>query len=109
MSGTITISVDVMGGDLAPRAPLHGAKLLLRERPDVGSSSWPREAVEPLMAEFPSFVPFPKSAIRKMWSPWTKSPARRCARARVLLDVAAIQSVKDGEAQVAISVATPAR
>ena len=53
MTETITISVDAMGGDNAPRAPMHGAKLLLREHPDARFIFHGREEVlAPLLEEF---------------------------------------------------------
>src|SRR5690606_14602490 len=58
MSETITISVDAMGGDHAPRVPLHGAKLLLRERPDARFIFHGRqEVLTPLLDEFPELRP----------------------------------------------------
>jgi glycerol-3-phosphate acyltransferase PlsX len=105
MSGTIRLSVDAMGGDKGPRIVMHGALLALREWRNIsyifhGQS----DVLEPLLEEFPDLKPVstirhadiviamddkPSSALRKgrgkssMWS--------------------ALQAVKDGEADVAVS------
>lgn len=105
MSGQITISVDAMGGDNAPRAPIHGAKLLLRERPDVRFIFHGREEViGPLLDEFSELKAV--SDIRHSETVITMhdKPSQALRKGRGNSSMwAAIQSVKDGEAQVAIS------
>ncbi|WP_116654371.1 phosphate acyltransferase PlsX [Pelagibacterium sediminicola] len=105
MSGTITISVDVMGGDLAPRAPLHGAKLLLRERPDARFIFHGRsDAIEPLLAEFPELRAVSEIRHSENVVTMEEKPSQALRKGKGNSSMwAAIQSVKDGEAQVAIS------
>lgn len=105
MSETITISVDAMGGDNAPRAPLHGAKLLLRERPDARFIFHGREeAIKPLMAEFPELGAVSEIRHSQTVITMDDKPSQALRKGRGNSSMwAAIQSVKDGEAAVAIS------
>jgi glycerol-3-phosphate acyltransferase PlsX len=105
MSETITISVDAMGGDNAPRAPLHGAKLLLRERPDARFIFHGREeALKPLMAEFPELGAVSEIRHSETVITMDDKPSQALRKGRGNSSMwAAIQSVKDGEAAVAIS------
>lgn len=105
MSETITISVDAMGGDNAPRAPLHGAKLLLRERPDARFIFHGREeAIKPLMAEFPELGAVSEIRHSETVITMDDKPSQALRKGRGNSSMwAAIQSVKDGEAAVAIS------
>ncbi len=105
MADSIRISVDAMGGDIGPQVAIHGAWLALRERRNVKFLFHGREAeLTPLLDKFPELKPVsriihcdnvismdekPSSALRKgrgnssMWN--------------------ALQSVKDGDADVAVS------
>ncbi|RUT32548.1 phosphate acyltransferase PlsX [Arsenicitalea aurantiaca] len=105
MTDTIRISVDAMGGDKGPRVVFHGASLALTAHPDTRFIFHGRKGdLDPLLEQFPDLKPVstirhcdnviamddkPSSALRKgkgnssMW--------------------AALQSVKDGEADVAVS------
>src|SRR5690606_25954860 len=105
MSETITISVDAMGGDNAPRAPLHGARLLLRERPDARFIFHGRQdAIAPLMAEFPELGPVSEIRHSETVITMDDKPSQALRKGRGNSSMwAAIQSVKDGEAAVAIS------
>ncbi|WMT88551.1 phosphate acyltransferase PlsX [Pelagibacterium sp. 26DY04] len=105
MSETITISVDAMGGDNAPRAPLHGAKLLLRERPNARFIFHGREeAIRPLMAEFPELGAVSEVRHSETVITMDDKPSQALRKGRGNSSMwAAIQSVKDGEAAVAIS------
>jgi phosphate acyltransferase len=105
MSGTITISLDAMGGDKGPSVVLPGATLALERRPDLRFLLFGEErAVAPLLdqhralAEVSRFVPCdvtvqmddkPSQALRK--GRWKSSMWR------------AIQAVRDGEAAAAVS------
>lgn len=105
MSENITISVDAMGGDNAPRAPIDGADLLLRERPDARFIFHGRsEVLEPLLARYPQLQA--KSQIRHSETVITMEdkPSQALRKGRGSSSMwAAIQAVKDGEADVAIS------
>lgn len=105
MSETITISVDAMGGDNAPRAPLHGARLLLRERPNARFIFHGRqETIEPLMAEYPELGPVSQLRHSETVITMDDKPSQALRKGRGNSSMwAAIQSVKDGEAAVAIS------
>ncbi len=105
MSGTITISVDAMGGDNAPRAPLHAAKLLLRERPDVRFIFHGREAdLALLMDEFAELKPVSRVQHSDVVITMDEKPSQALRKGKGTSSMwAAIQSVKDGEAATAIS------
>lgn len=105
MSGTITISVDAMGGDNAPDAPIHGAKLLLRERPDARFIFHGRsEAIEPVLAQYPELKPVSEVRHAETVITMDDKPSQALRKGRGNSSMwAAIQSVKDGEADVAIS------
>ena len=105
MSGPITISVDAMGGDNAPRAPIHGAKLLLRERPDARFIFHGREEViAPLLDEFSELKPVSQVRHSDTVITMDDKPSQALRKGRGNSSMwAAIQSVKDGEAMVAIS------
>src|SRR5690606_36303854 len=105
MSETITISVDAMGGDNAPRAPLHGARLLLRERPDARFIFHGRQdAIAPLMAEFPELGPVSEIRHSDAVITMNDKPSQALRKGRGNSSMwAAIQSVKDAEAAIAIS------
>jgi phosphate acyltransferase len=105
MSGTITISLDAMGGDKGPSVVLPGAALALERRPDLRFLIFGEEqAVAPVMqqhralSEVSRFIPCdvtvqmddkPSQALRK--GRWRSSMWR------------SIQAVRDGEAAAAIS------
>src|SRR5690554_5137894 len=105
MSKTITISVDAMGGDNAPRAPLHGAKLRLRERPDARFIfHGQQDVLEPLLQEFPELRAVSEIRHSDTVIAMDEKPSQALRKGKGNSSMwAAIQSVKDGEAQVAIS------
>jgi glycerol-3-phosphate acyltransferase PlsX len=58
MTDYITISVDAMGGDNAPRAVLHGAHLALKERKNTRFIFHGlKDQIDPLLEEFPALKP----------------------------------------------------
>jgi len=105
MTDTITISVDAMGGDHAPRAVIHGAELALRERKNTKFIFHGREEqIAPLLEEFPrlkavSTVRHCETVIAMDEKP---SQALRKGKGNSSMWMA-IQAVRDGEADVAIS------
>src|SRR5690554_5936608 len=105
MSKTITISVDAMGGDNAPRAPLHGAKLRSRERPDARFIfHGQQDVLEPLLTEFPELRAVSEIRHSDTVIAMEDKPSQALRKGRGNSSMwAAIQSVKDGEAAVAIS------
>ncbi|WP_417581203.1 phosphate acyltransferase PlsX [Pelagibacterium sp.] len=105
MTETITISVDAMGGDNAPRAPLHGAKLLLREHPDARFIFHGRQDVlTPLLEEFHELKSVSEIRHSENVITMDDKPSQALRKGRGTSSMwASIQSVKDGEADVAIS------
>jgi len=105
MTDTITISVDAMGGDNAPRAVIHGAYLALRERKNTRFLFHGRqEQIAPLLEEFPALKP--ASTIRHCETviAMDEKPSQALRKGKGVSSMwMAIQAVKDGEADVAIS------
>ena len=105
MTNKVTISVDAMGGDNAPRAVIHGAYLALREHPDTRFIFHGRqEQIAPLLEEFPdlkgaSTVRHAENVIAMDEKP---SQALRKGKGTSSMWMT-IQAVKDKEADVAIS------
>jgi glycerol-3-phosphate acyltransferase PlsX len=105
MSDTITIAVDAMGGDKGPRSVVHGAMLALRERRNSRFIFHGRsEEIEPLLDEFAELRPV--STVRHsdnvILMEDKPSQALRKGRGNSSMWMT-LQTVKDGEAQVAIS------
>ncbi|MBU1304495.1 MAG: phosphate acyltransferase, partial [Alphaproteobacteria bacterium] len=105
MTDTITLSVDAMGGDNAPRSVLHGAYLLLKERKNARFIFHGRqEAIAPLLEEFPALKD--ASSVRHCDTviAMDEKPSQALRKGRGTSSMwMAIQAVKDGEADVAIS------
>ncbi|HTJ59431.1 MAG TPA: phosphate acyltransferase PlsX [Devosiaceae bacterium] len=105
MSETIRISVDAMGGDKGPRVVVHGARLALRERKNASFIFHGREnELAPLLDEFPELKPV--STIRHCdnFILMDDKPSQALRKGRGNSSMwNALQSVKDGEADVAIS------
>src|SRR5690606_7890004 len=105
MTDTITISVDAMGGDNAPRAVIHGASLALRERKNTRFIFHGRqEQIAPLLDEFPDLRP--ASTVRHCETviAMDEKPSQALRKGKGSSSMwMAIQAVKDGEADVAIS------
>jgi glycerol-3-phosphate acyltransferase PlsX len=105
MTDTIRISVDAMGGDKGPRIPIHGAVLAWRERKNLSFIfHGRREELEPLLDEFPEL----KSVSRIVHSDnviaMDDKPSNALRRGRGNSSMwAALESVKNGEADAAIS------
>jgi glycerol-3-phosphate acyltransferase PlsX len=105
MSGSIRISVDAMGGDKGPRVVLAGADLALRERRTIEYLFHGRaETLEPLLAEFPRLaaVSTIRHAEKIVAMDDKPSHALRAGRGSSSMWMA-LQAVKDGEADIAIS------
>jgi glycerol-3-phosphate acyltransferase PlsX len=105
MSETIRISVDAMGGDKGPRVVVHGARLALRERKNTRFIFHGRqEDLDPLLDEFPDLKPV--STVRHCDNviQMDDKPSQALRKGRGNSSMwAALQSVKDGEADVAVS------
>jgi len=105
MTDNIRISVDAMGGDNGPRVVFHGARLALRERRNTEFIFHGRKAdLEPLLEEFPELKA--SSTLRHCDNviAMDEKPSQALRRGKGNSSMwAALQSVKDGEADVAIS------
>jgi len=105
MTDSIRISVDAMGGDNGPRVVFHGARLELRERKNARFIFHGREnELRPLLDEFPEL----KHASRIVHSDnviaMDDKPSNALRKGRGNSSMwAALESVKNGEADVAIS------
>src|ERR1700744_3239131 len=103
MSETIRISVDAMGGDKGPRVVVHGARLAFRERKNTSFIFHGRqEELAPLLDEFPELKPV--STIRHCDNVilMDDKPSQALRKGRGNSSMwRALQSVKDGEADVA--------
>ncbi|WP_189427156.1 phosphate acyltransferase PlsX [Devosia pacifica] len=105
MTDTIRISVDAMGGDNGPRIALHGAQLSLRERRNTSYIFHGREEVlKPLLEEFPDLKAVSTIRHSETVIAMDDKPSQALRKGRGNSSMwAALQSVKDGEADVAIS------
>ena len=105
MSDTIRISVDAMGGDKGPRVAVQGASLALKERKNTRFIfHGRRDELDPLLEEFPTL----KSASKVVHSDNVISmedkPSNALRKGRGNSSMwAALQSVRDGDADIAIS------
>ena len=105
MSDSIRISVDAMGGDKGPRVAVEGAHLFWRERKNTSFIFHGREAeLRPLIEEFPALKKISKIVHADGVISMDEKPSQALRKGRGTSSMwAAIQSVKDGEADVAIS------
>ena len=105
MTDTITISVDAMGGDHAPRAVIHGAYLALRERKNTRFIFHGRqEQIAPLLDEFADLKPASTVRHCEQVIAMDEKPSQALRKGKGTSSMwMAIQAVKDGEADVAIS------
>src|SRR5690606_492738 len=105
MTDAITISVDAMGGDHAPRAVIHGAHIALKERRNIRFIFHGREEqIQPLLDEFPALKP--ASTVRHCENviAMDEKPSQALRKGKGNSSMwMAIQAVRDGEADVAIS------
>ena len=103
MSDSIRISVDAMGGDKGPRVAIEGARLFWRERKNTSFIFHGREAeLTPLLDEFPDLRKVSRIVNADIVISMEEKPSQALRKGRGTSS-AAIQSVKDGEADVAIS------
>ena len=105
MTDSIRISVDAMGGDHGPRVAVHGARLALKERKNTSFIFHGRTAeIEPLLAQFPELGPVSRIVHSENVIGMDEKPSQALRKGRNNSSMwAALQSVKDGEADVAIS------
>lgn len=105
MADPIRISVDAMGGDNGPRVAIKGASLALRERRNTSFLFHGREAeLRPLLEDYPELKPV--SVIRHCDNviAMDEKPSTALRKGRGNSSMwSALQAVKDGEADVAVS------
>lgn len=105
MSDTIRLSVDAMGGDKGPRIVIHGAQLALDEYSNVefmfhGQS----EILEPLLDEFPQLKAVSTIRHADITIEMDDKPSNALRKGRGKSSMwSALQAVKDGECDVAVS------
>ena len=105
MTDYITISVDAMGGDHAPRAVIHGAHLALKERENTRFIFHGlKEQIDPLLEEFPALKPVSSVRHCETVIAMDEKPSQALRKGKGTSSMwMAIQAVKDKEADVAIS------
>ena len=105
MSDSIRISVDAMGGDKGPRVVFHGARLALRERRNIKFIFHGREdELRPLLDDYPELKPVSRIAHSANVIAMDDKPSNALRKGRGNSSMwAALESVRDGEADVAIS------
>ncbi len=105
MNDFITISVDAMGGDLGPRIVFHGARLVLKDRGNIRFIFHGREEIlQPLMDEFPELKAVSSIRHKDVVILMDDKPTQALRKGRNTSSMwSAVQAVKDGEADVAVS------
>lgn len=105
MTDSLTISVDAMGGDHAPRAVIHGAYLALRERRNIRFIFHGRQdEIAPLLEEFPALKPVSTVQHCDTVIAMDEKPSQALRKGKGTSSMwMAIEAVKDKKADVAIS------
>ena len=105
MSGPIRLSVDAMGGDNGPRIVLRGAEMTLKERGNVEYIFHGQEEVlAPLLDEFPALKPVSTLRHAETVIAMDDKPSQALRKGRNKSSMwSALQAVKDGEADAAVS------
>ena len=105
MADSIRISVDAMGGDIGPEVAIHGASLALRERRNIQFIFHGREAeLTPLLEKYPDLKPVSRVVHSETVIAMEEKPSQALRKGRGTSSMwASLQSVKDGDADVAVS------
>jgi glycerol-3-phosphate acyltransferase PlsX len=105
MSENIRISVDAMGGDRGPRVVVQGAYLAFKERQHASFILHGREAeLAPLLDEFPALKAVTTIKHADVVIQMDDKPGQALRKGRNSSSMwSALQAVKDGEADVAVS------
>lgn len=105
MSDSIRISVDAMGGDKGPRVVFHGARLALRERRNIKYVFHGREdELRPLLEDFPELKQVSRIVHSDTIIAMDDKPSQALRKGRGNSSMwAALETVRAGEADVAIS------
>lgn len=105
MTDTIRISVDAMGGDKGPRVALEGALLELRQRKNASFVFHGRESeLAPILDELPQLKAVSRIVHADNVITMDDKPSQALRKGRGNSSMwAALESVKNGEADVAVS------
>lgn len=105
MSDFITISVDAMGGDNAPRAVIHGAYLALRERKNTRFLFHGiKDQIDALLDEYPALKPVSEVRHCETVIAMDEKPSQALRKGKNTSSMwMAIEAVKNKQADVAIS------
>lgn len=105
MTDTIRISVDAMGGDHGPRVAVHGARLAFKERKNTNFIFHGRAGeIEPLLDQVPELRPVSRVVHSDNVISMDEKPSQALRKGRNNSSMwAALQSVRDGEADFAVS------
>ena len=105
MTDTIRISVDAMGGDKGPRVAIHGSLLELKERKNTSFIFHGREAeLAPILDEFPKLKAVSRIVHSDNVITMDDKPSAALRKGRGNSSMwAALESVRDGEADVVVS------
>lgn len=105
MTDTIRISVDAMGGDNGPRIVLHGARLALRERRNTSFIfHGPLAILTPLLEDFPDLKAVSTLRDCDIVIAMDEKPSQALRKGKNTSSMwNALQAVKDGDADVAVS------
>ena len=105
MTDSITISVDAMGGDNAPRAVIHGAYLALKERKNTRFIFHGiKEQIDPLLEEYPALKPVSDVRQCDVVIAMDEKPSQALRKGKGVSSMwMTIEAVKNKEADVAIS------
>lgn len=105
MSDIIRISVDAMGGDKGPRVALGGARLELRQRKNISFIFHGREAeLQPILDELPDLKAVSRIVHSDNVITMEEKPSQALRKGRGNSSMwAALESVKNGDADVVIS------
>jgi glycerol-3-phosphate acyltransferase PlsX len=105
MTDYITISVDAMGGDHAPRAVIHGAHLALKERKNTRFIFHGiKDQIDALLEEYPALKPVSQVRHCETIIAMDEKPSQALRKGKGTSSMwMAIEAVKNKEADVAIS------
>lgn len=105
MARTITIALDVMGGDNGPEVSLPGAELSLLRHPDTRYELYgEKDIVEPLLEKYPRLKAASNFHHCDISITMDQKPSQALRKGRKVSSMwKAIEAVKNGEADVAVS------
>lgn len=104
LTRTLTLALDAMGGDAAPAVVVEGAAIARERHPDVAFVFYGREeAIRPLVAKHPALLRTARFVHTEDMVSGEDKPGTALRRGRKSSMALAIEAVKAGEADVAVS------